>query len=127
MSQDHSLAAGLDPADLEAAALKRAERKRAVKLWAIRALLVILALAQIGDILSTNRALAESPGAMEANPVMHLMMTYLGSWWWLWKVAVAGFLATAAFSIRQPSRRQLVFAAAVAKVYILVLINNMLV
>jgi hypothetical protein len=130
MFQDRSLTPGLDPAPQEAsltpAALQRASMKRAMKLWGIRALLIILALGQLGDVLSTNSALANSPGAVEANPVMHLMMTLLGSWWWLWKAAVAGFFVAFAISVRKPSRRHLIFAGAVAKIYIVVLVNNLL-
>jgi hypothetical protein len=107
-------------------ALRRRANWQAAKLWGIRAVLVMLAVAQLADVLTTNRALAGSPGAFEANPLMHMLMTYLGPWWWLWKAAVAGFFVTMAFTIRQPSRRELVVAGAVAKVYVLVLINNLL-
>jgi hypothetical protein len=128
MPQDLSLTAGLVPASQEAPldALRRVATKRALKLWGIRVLLVILAISQLGDVLSTNSALANSPGAVEANPVMHLMMAVLGSWWWLWKAAVAVFFVTCAISIKEPSRRQLVFAGAVAKIYLVVLVNNLL-
>ena len=107
-------------------AFRSVSMKRSMKLWGIRALLIILAIIQLGDVLSTNSALANSPGTVEANPVMHLMMTVLGSWWWLWKAAVAGFFVTCAVSIREPSRRQLIFAGAVAKIYLVVLVNNLL-
>jgi hypothetical protein len=49
---------------------------------------------QIADIVTTNRALA-IPGNWEANPVMKLSQTHLGSGWWLPKVAVIGFAAVA--------------------------------
>ncbi|HLZ66531.1 MAG TPA: DUF5658 family protein [Aliidongia sp.] len=130
MSEDRSvsprLAAAPHSGNSPIAGIKRLMPSRTTKLLAIRVLLIALALAQLGDVLSTNQALAASPGAFEANPLMHLLMTYLGSWWWLWKAAMAGFFVVAAFTIRQPSRRQLVFAGAVAKVYVLVLVNNLL-
>jgi hypothetical protein len=105
---------------------RRAATRPAVKLWCIRALLVVLAVGQVGDVLTTNHALAASPGAFEANPLMHLLMTYLGSWWWLWKAAVGFFFIAMAIGMRQVSRRQLIFAGALAKVYVLVLLNNLL-
>ena len=102
------------------------DTKRTLKLWAIRVLLIALAVAQLGDVLTTNAALAGSPSAHEANPFMSLLMAALGSYWWLWKAAMAGFFVVAAVAIREPSRRQLIFAGAVAKVYVLVLINNLM-
>lgn len=132
MTTDHAISIEAGPAPWRSpvsglgAALKHLATGRTLKLLSIRTLLIALAVAQLGDVLTTNQALAASPGTFEANPLMALLMTYLGSWWWLWKAAMAGFFGVAAFTIREPSRRQLVFTGAVAKIYVLVLINNLL-
>ena len=49
---------------------------------------------QIADVVTTNYALAVQ-GNWEANPIMHLAQTHLGSAWWLPKVAAIGFAAIA--------------------------------
>ena len=122
MTTDHAISIGPGLG----AAIRHLPTGRTVKLLCIRALLIALAVAQLGDGLTTNQALAASPGTFAANPLMALLMTYLGSWWWLWKAAMALFFVAVAVTIREPSRRQLVFAGAVAKVYVLVLVNNFL-
>ncbi|HLZ66507.1 MAG TPA: DUF5658 family protein [Aliidongia sp.] len=114
------------PLGAASAAKHPPDTTRALKLWGIRALLIALAVAQLGDVLTTNAALAASPGAHEANPFMSLLMASLGSYWWLWKAAMAGFFVVAAVTVQKPSRRQLIFAGTVAKVYVLVLINNLM-
>ena len=58
------------------AALLSPEKLHAMKLWAIRALLILLALAQIGDVVTTNMALAGSPGAVRNDP--RVVAAYLG-------------------------------------------------
>lgn len=55
---------------------------------------------QIADVVTTNYALAV-PGNWEANPIMHLSQTHLGSAWWLPKLAAVGF---AAFAVPQMLR-----------------------
>ena len=57
-------------------------------------LLVIFAVLQIADVVTTNYALV-MPGVWEANPLMALMQTQLGPVWWLPKVAVVGFVCFA--------------------------------
>ena len=49
---------------------------------------------QIADVVTTNYALAV-PGNWEANPIMRLSQTHLGTAWWLPKVAAVGFAAVA--------------------------------
>ena len=48
------------------------------------AMLVVL---QVLDVISTNRAL--KGGAIEANPIVHKFMEYLGKFWWLPKATLA--------------------------------------
>ena len=57
-------------------------------------LLVIFAVLQIADVVTTNYALV-MPGVWEANPLMALMQTQLGPVWWLPKVAVVVFVCFA--------------------------------
>lgn len=64
-------------------------------------LLGALAVLTVGDVLSTNLALATVPGAVEANPVMALSMTTLGAAWWLPKAAVVGVFWRLAPAIRR--------------------------
>lgn len=95
-----------------------------VKLWSIRLLLVALALGQIIDIFTTNRALAG--GAKEVNPVMHLVMQLSGEQWWFWKAFIAIFLISLSVTVRKPSWRKIAVAGFVAILQLLVIINNLM-
>ena len=94
------------------------------KLWSARLLLLALAVGQIIDVLTTNRAL--SAGGREMNPLMHLAMKLSGGQWWLWKAFIAIFLISLAITIRAPSWRKVVFAGLVAIAQLVVIINNIM-
>jgi hypothetical protein len=94
------------------------------RLTVVRTLLIVLAVAQIGDILSTNAALAASPGAFEGNPIMRLVMGALGSYWWLWKAALAMFFMVYAIQLRVVTKRTFVLLGIVVKTYALVVASN---
>lgn len=96
------------------------------RLAVVRILLIMLALAQVGDIISTNAALAASPAAFEGNPMMRLVMAALGSYWWLWKVALAVFFVVYATQLRIITRRTFVLLGAVVKTYAFVVVSNTL-
>jgi hypothetical protein len=66
--------------------------------WILWTIFIVL---QIADVVTTNYALA-IPGNWEANPIMHLFQTHLGSAWWLPKVAAVGFAAIAVPQMLQP-------------------------
>ena len=74
------------------------------RLWpmtkAYRLFLLLLAALQVADVVSTNHALA-TPGVLEGNPVIALLMAHLGSSWWLPKLLVVGYAAAAAPFIRK--------------------------
>ena len=95
-----------------------------VKLWSARLLLLALALGQIMDVLTTNRAL--SAGGKEMNPVMSLAMKMSGGQWWLLKAGIAIFLISLAITIRPPSWRKVALAGLVATAQALVIINNLI-
>jgi hypothetical protein len=63
-----------------------------MKVAFIRFSCVSIAIAQVLDIYTTNKALAEMPGAVEGNPVMAFSMYALGEWWWLVKAAAVIWL-----------------------------------
>jgi Domain of unknown function (DUF5658) len=63
-------------------------------------LLVLFAVFQIADVVTTNYALA-MPGVWEANPLMALLQDRLGAAWWLPKVAVVGFVCVATPLLRR--------------------------
>ena len=88
-----------DPRRL-AASIKILRRRRilAGARWILWTLFIAL---QIADVVTTNYALAV-PGNWEANPIMHLSQTHLGSAWWLPKVAAVGFAAIAVPQMLQP-------------------------
>lgn len=94
------------------------------RLAVVRTLLIVLAVAQVGDILSTNAALAASPGAFEGNPVMRLVMAELGSYWWLWKAALAVFFVVYAMQLKIVTRRTFALLGVVVKTYAFVIISN---
>jgi Domain of unknown function (DUF5658) len=58
-------------------------------------LLILFVDLQLADVVSTNYALAV-PGVWEANPLMALSQTQLGTAWWLPKLAAIGLVAAAA-------------------------------
>src|SRR5690349_18570667 len=84
-------------------------RSHGVKLWSARLLLVALAVGQMVDVLTTNRALAAGHGR-EMNPVMRLAMELSGGQWWVWKALIAVFLIAIAITVRLPSWRKVVLA-----------------
>ena len=96
-----------------------------MRLWSARLLLVALALGQMIDVLTTNRALSAGHGK-ELNPVMHLAMQLSGGQWWLWKAFIAVFLIVLAITIRSPSWRKVVLAGLVAAAQAIVIINNVM-
>jgi Domain of unknown function (DUF5658) len=75
----------------------RCRQKLAQAHWILWILFIGL---QIADVVTTNYALAV-PGNWEANPIMQLSQTHLGSAWWLPKVAAVGL---AAFAVPQMLR-----------------------
>ena len=99
-------------------------RSLTLKLWSTRLLLIALALGQMIDVLTTNRALAA--GGKEVNPFMHLMMLLSGGQWWLLKALIALFLIYLAITIRPPTWRKIALAGFVAMLQLLVIINNLM-
>jgi hypothetical protein len=95
-------------------------------LTAARWLLIILGVAEIADILSTNDALASAPGAFEANPFMRLMMDRFGSWWWLWKVLLAALFINRALHMNAVSRRTVVVLGIVVPIYAVTIVSNVM-
>lgn len=93
--------------------------KRAAQL-----LILLVALGQPVDILTTNAALASVPGAFENNPVEAFLMLHLGGWWWVPKATLAVFLVYQAVTLRKMTRRRWALVAVGAKAYALVLIAN---
>jgi hypothetical protein len=84
---------------------------RAYRLW----LLLFVGL-QIGDIVTTNHALA-LPGVWEANPLMAWSQAQLGAFWWLPKLAVVGYLSLSASFMRR--RWPMIFAVSVSGLCVL--------
>jgi hypothetical protein len=86
---------------------------------------LLLVLLQIGDVISTNIALAR-PGAAETNPVLILAVAYLGTFWWLPKLII---LVPIALGIRagglRGRREQIAMGAAVV-LYAVVIANNLI-
>ena len=93
---------------------------------ATKVLAVLVALAQIGDVLSTNHVLAAHAEAFEANPVTRLIMEQIGAAWWIPKAALAGIILYGVTALRQCSPRLLAVAGAMAGFHVLVLVNNLL-
>jgi len=62
--------------------------------------LLLFAMLQLADVVTTNHGLAAAE-AVEANPVMALAMTHLGTMWWLPKVAIVAFAMIAVRRIRK--------------------------
>jgi len=91
-----------------------------------RWLLIILAVAEIADILSTNAALANTPSAFEGNPIMRLMMARFGSWWWLWKALLAALFINRALSMNAVGRRTVVLLTIVVPVYAVTIVSNVM-
>jgi hypothetical protein len=81
--------------------------------WLLLALFVLL---QIGDIVTTNYALA-IPGIWEANPLMALSQAKLGPVWWMPKLAVVCYLCVSASFMRR--RWPMIFAVSVSGLTVL--------
>jgi hypothetical protein len=81
--------------------------------------LIIFALLQIADIVTTNYALA-TPGNWEANPIMRLSQAQFGVGWWTPKVAAVGFAAIVLPQLRR--RWPMVFAVSY---YVILIIGNL--
>ncbi len=82
-------------------------------------LVVILAVLQIADVATTNRALAADPAHWELNPAMAWFMAHLGAEWWLPKLALVGFAVLAA------PRIQARWLALAALLYVAIVANNL--
>lgn len=80
-------------------------------------LLLLFAVLQILDVISTNRVLAA--GGWEANPAMVAAQAHLGAWWWLPKLTGMGVVALV--MARWPLR----FVAIATGVMGLVVVNNL--
>jgi hypothetical protein len=116
----------LDPA--LSAAMPEGGRLRRTRLDPRRvaqALVLLVVLAQLGDVLTTNHVLAAHVDAHEVNPAARLAMIYLGKAWWLPKAALAMFSAYTAVTLRSSSRCLVGVAAAIFGLYALVLLNNL--
>ena len=109
---------------LSAAMLEGGWSRRAA-LGATKALALLVVLAQLGDVLTTNHVLASHVDAYEGNPAARLAMIYLGAAWWVPKAALAMFIAYAAVKLRSPSRCLVGVAAAIFGLYAFVLLNNL--
>jgi len=97
-----------------------------IALTVARWLLITLAVAEIADIFSTNAALANTPGAVEGNPLMRLMMAHYGSWWWLWKALLAALFVNRALHMNAVSRRTVVVLAIVVPIYAVTIVSNVM-
>jgi uncharacterized membrane protein len=91
-----------------------------------KVLLLTVAVAQLLDVISTNRSLAAGRGLYESNPLMRLTMAEFGTAWWLPKLAIAAFLTVLALRMKRPSPRELPLTAFVVTAYFTVLANNFL-
>jgi hypothetical protein len=94
-----------------------------IRIHLARSLLILIAVAQILDVISTNRALLSGAG-VEANPLVAAVMAMMGSYWWLWKVALAGFFAYVALTLQEVGLRRLALISALAKIYVVVIVSN---
>jgi hypothetical protein len=99
---------------------------RPIALTVARWLLITLAVAEIADILSTNAALASTPGTFESNPLMRLMMARFGSWWWLWKALLAALFINRALHMNAVSRRTIVVLGIVVPIYTITIVSNVM-
>ena len=95
-----------------------------IQVMVIKTLLIVVAMAQFVDVASTNRALAAGVGLYEANPVMGLSMTALGSFWWLPKFVIAAVLIGLAVRLKRATMREFAMAVLVQLAYLGVLLNN---
>jgi hypothetical protein len=85
-----------------------------------RSLLILFAILQFADIVSTNYALA-SPSLREGNPLMASLQAHLGTAWWLPKAAAMLLVCLMAPLLRR--RWPIMFAISF---YLLVVIGNLL-
>jgi hypothetical protein len=92
----------------------RDERRPASRAYWV--LMIIFVGLQVADIASTNYALS-TPGVWEVNPLMAFAQAELGALWWLPKLAVAGVLSGAAFSLQR--RWPMIFAVSVSGLAVL--------
>ena len=99
---------------------------RPVALTVARWLLITLAVAEIADILSTNAALASTPGAVEGNPLMRLMMNHYGSWWWLGKALLAALFFNRALHMKAANRRTVIALGIVVPIYTVTVVSNVM-
>ena len=98
-----------------------------IKNICVFATLLVIAILQIGDVLTTNCAL-QLPGIFESNPVMVLAMRHLGSAWWLPKAWVMMLLlASGVLALRRRPLSNFTFsiALAVTAAFFLVILNNL--
>jgi uncharacterized membrane protein len=100
--------------------------RRRIGLIAARLTCLGLAIGQVLDILSTNEALAASPGVTELNPLIAATMSALGDLWWLPKSGLALLMIYFALTLRAIRRRTAVILAVTAKATVLVILGNWL-
>src|SRR5262245_38645493 len=65
------------------------------------ALLVFFIVLQVGDVVTTNSALAV-PGNWEVIPLMNFAQAHLGPSWWIPKLPAVGLAAVVVLHIRRP-------------------------
>lgn len=90
-----------------------------------KVLLCGFALAQLGDVMSTNSALA-SAGTGEGNPIMAYAMASLGPLWWLPKAGLAIWALYYAATLGAVTRRQIILLSLVFKIYLITIVSNLL-
>jgi fucose 4-O-acetylase-like acetyltransferase len=94
------------------------------RLISLRVLLLVVAVAQLGDVISTERALSTGGDLREANPLIRLQMETFGSHWWLPKLIIAALFVVMAVRAKRASIRTTLLAAFVAGLYLVVVIKN---
>ncbi|HLZ67881.1 MAG TPA: DUF5658 family protein [Aliidongia sp.] len=87
-------------------------------------LILGLAVAQGLDVMSTNAALAATPGAFEGNPVQAFLMAHLGSYWWIEKAFLAAFFIYVALTLTRMNKWTWALLATCAKTYAIVILCN---
>src|SRR5437660_8483762 len=69
----------------------------------IKLMLALLAVFQMGDVVSTNHVLTSRADAIEGNPIMALLMSNVGGHWWIPKAIAAFLLIGAAWAMQRPA------------------------
>lgn len=91
----------------------------------MRAALVVLAIAQLFDVVTTNAALAH-PGTSELNPLIATLQQHLGHYWAIPKLVMGTAFATLAFRLPPAyiTTRTCAMTLILAKIYLAVIISN---